>query len=71
MKVNLLPKGKVQKWTLTFVTNDGKKESMEIDKKEDVFMELVTLNESGEVDMNSVAVFPPSSNVTYEELLAM
>lgn len=69
MKVNLLPRGKVDKWTVSYFDENGDNHIEDFDSKEDVFMQLIEMQE--EYDMNTVVVYPPNSNVTYEELLAM
>lgn len=68
-KINLLPKGKVQHWLVSYHSDDmGGNIMEECDSKEEVFMLLVSLE--ADTDMNTVVVYPPNSNLTFEEFMA-
>lgn len=67
MRSNLLPKGKLDKWILSYKDGEGFV-ILELDNKGEVFLELIAIREGG-VNMDSVSVFPPRSNVTYTEFL--
>jgi hypothetical protein len=69
--VNLIPKGKVQKWLISYESLDeGGNVIEEMDSKEEVFMALLSLESEG-TDMKTISVYPPNSNVTFEEFMAM
>ncbi|WP_090739347.1 hypothetical protein [Paenibacillus sp. Mc5Re-14] len=67
MKSNLLPKGKLDKWILSYKDVEGFV-VLELDNKGEIFLELIAIRERG-VNMDSVSVFPPRSNVTYAQFL--
>jgi hypothetical protein len=71
-KINLIPKGKNENWLVSWFDSEGVlgEVSEEISDKESVFMKLLELQDSG-VDMNTVSVYPPKSNVTFEEFMSM
>lgn len=65
---NLLPNGKFELWTVTWITNEnGSMVMIEPYSKEEVIELLKELKDKGQ-DMNYVNVYPPKSNLTYEEL---
>jgi hypothetical protein len=70
-KINLIPKGKNQKWLVSWTSVQVLGTvSDEFEDKESVFMKLLELQDSG-VDMDTVLVYPPKSNVTFEEFMSM
>jgi hypothetical protein len=69
-KVNLIPKGKVENWLVSYHSNDeGGNVLEECKTKEEVFMLLLALE--SDTDMNTVVVYPPKSNVTFDEFMSM
>jgi hypothetical protein len=58
---------KFEKWTVTWIDKHGNMTMIEPENKEEVIELLKELQEQGQ-DMAYVNVFPPRSNLTYEEL---
>lgn len=65
---NLLPTGKFGYWTVSWINNENYMTMLEPNTKEEVLELLEDLKTRGQ-DMGNVNVFPPQSNLAYNELL--
>jgi RNAse (barnase) inhibitor barstar len=65
---NLLPTGKFNHWTVSWITDRNIMTMLEPDTKEGVMEILEGLKATG-VSMGNVNVYPPQSNLNYNELL--
>lgn len=71
LRTSLLTKGKVDTFTLSYVDTDGDVVVESVDDKEEVFMKLVDMKNQGKISMETVVVYPPNSNLTQEEFMAI
>lgn len=62
--------GKFPLWTVAFINKDGIHTFIECENLDEVWQELTDLKAIGQ-DMDDVNIFPPKSNVTYDELRQM
>jgi hypothetical protein len=64
----MIGNSKFNMWTITYINKKGLHSNIECQDKAELSIELSYLRENGQ-DMEYVNVFPPKSNLTYDELL--
>lgn len=69
MTKDLLPCGKASYWTVSYINSNDNMVMYEPESKLDVINCLKELKDEGQ-DMNYVNVYPPKSNLTYEEFIS-